>query len=410
MIAVPDSETKFDIAGTRMTRSRSVTFLSPYKLHTFYSSLLQYPPDGYYFNNCSSNDSRISLTSLLSDSSVRRVSRVADKIGLPIKLMTSLRTLFQHLPRTDFIYTPGMLSFAKRQFITDAEEALSSWMGRQYDSRILHPLIEASLASDYCKKIICWNRATVNSILDTYDATDFADKIVVIPPATPLSKERLKPRKPVFEILFLGSVNIDTPEAFYYKGGHLALEVFERLKMRHEALRLIIRSRVPPKIKKALLEERKIVLIDSLISHERLESIMWNCDLFLLPSLPTPWMSFLDAMNHALPIITTDTHANSEIVGSGICGYVCKTPRELQYVRGTYLIPNREVKRQMDRVWLNDMEETIQEMVRRIDVLIDNETVRIDMGAAGRRNIGKHGQFSVENRNEHLKRALDAIT
>jgi glycosyltransferase involved in cell wall biosynthesis len=48
----------------------------------------------------------------------------------------------------------------------------------------------------------------------------------------------------------------------------------------------------------------------------------------------------------------------------------------------------------------------VAELVDKISILIENGTMRRQMGKAGRWEI-EHGEFSIERRNEVLKRAFD---
>lgn len=379
----------------------------PYKLHSFYRSMIDEPPDGYEFYDCSVAARHTKMSEAVPVSLVRHSASLLVKAGIPIKLFASLttKTLGRGIPSIS--YMPGIVSFAGRPYITDAEEALSSWVGRQSDFRPFHAVVERALSSHDCKLIVCWNKATVKSIEYTYETGGFSHKIALATPGVPLVKARTRLEKKHVTLLFLGSVNVDTPEAFYSKGGHIVLNVFERLQRDLDNVRLVIRARMPIRFRSAVLSNRSITLIESHLTASQLERLMWESDIMVLPSLPTPWTGFLDGMNHELPIVTTDTHANAELVESGKTGFVCSIPRELNTVSHGYAIPDHRTKVMIDRVWRYETEQIVSEMVDRIETLVNLPTLRREMGNSGRMNIAPGGRFSLEQRNKRLKVVLD---
>jgi glycosyltransferase involved in cell wall biosynthesis len=168
----------------------------------------------------------------------------------------------------------------------------------------------------------------------------------------------------------------------------------------------VIRSRIPNALRPVLQKESNIRLIESRLTNEEIEDLFWECDLAVAPSLPTPWTSFLDAMNHELPVLTVDTHVNSELVTSDT-GFVCDVPSELNCVKHTYLVPDREMKNEIDQAWLHGMENTVAQMADKAELLVEDRQRRLSMSKSGRANLSDHGRFSLSRRNEALNRVLD---
>ena len=386
-----------------------VALLSPYRLHSFYSSLILFPPPGYRIVDAAAADGWSSPTRNLPVTFVRRfASPVLSKAGLPIKLMSSLGQKMSRIgDNFSLVYSAGMLYFGKKPYITDAEDALSSWMGRTYDMRFLHRFIEQQLGSSHCRSIICWNIATSKSILQTYDTSSFHHKIKVMPPAIPLSIELGKRGKETVDILFLGSGSLNTVDAFYYKGGHIVVEVYKRIKRRRANVRLVMRSKIPTEYKRRIMSEKDIRVIDAPVARDELERTMWNSDIMILPALFTPWTSILEAFDHRLPVVTTNTHANAELVEHGKSGFVCDVPDEMRNVSGTYLVPDRKSKRSIEKVWLNGMDASIEALADSTLKLVDDDGLRQKMGNYARNNIAEGGRFSIQNRNRRLAAVLD---
>lgn len=93
-------------------------------------------------------------------------------------------------------------------------------------------------------------------------------------------------------------------------------------------------------------------LIDSLGLHNRVHllgfrndviSIIKSCDIFIFPSkqegLP---VAIMEAMACGVPVICSDIRGNSDLIKSGINGYICKTNISQEYIELIYKLLNNK--------------------------------------------------------------------
>jgi glycosyltransferase involved in cell wall biosynthesis len=114
-------------------------------------------------------------------------------------------------------------------------------------------------------------------------------------------------------ILFVGS-------DFVRKGGNLLLDVFRHRLQGDAELHLVTKqapTELPPNV---------FVHADLGPHDERLVNLYGNSDLLVVPTTADlgPLWSFLEAMAMRLPIVGTDTGANTELVQHGVTGLVVK--------------------------------------------------------------------------------------
>jgi len=91
--------------------------------------------------------------------------------------------------------------------------------------------------------------------------------------------------------------------------------------------------------------------------------------------------------------VATDVAGNPEIVEDGNNGF---------------LVPGRAVT-ELDRAWDRELDrELVQALCQKLSMLIENPELRRRMGKEARRTAEE--KFSIEKRNEALKRVLDEAT
>ncbi len=113
-------------------------------------------------------------------------------------------------------------------------------------------------------------------------------------------------------------------------------------------------------------------------------------------------------MSYELPIITTDVWANPELVSDGKTGFVIKKSGKIQYYTENF-IPNWSAPESLKIIKRMTDHKVVKELVEKTCMLIEDENLRKRMGRAGRQEI-ESGKFSIEKRNEKLKRVFEEAT
>jgi glycosyltransferase involved in cell wall biosynthesis len=282
------------------------------------------------------------------------------------------------------------------------------WVHQLTDYRIKDFLrykrfIEATLASPYCRKIICWSEFNRRHIEANLDTVSFGGKLVVVPWATPPRLFTKQYHDSTVNLLFVGSAN--TPGEFNEKGGLVLLESFKVLRERYPNVRLTIRSDVPREIKRIYGQVPGIRLLDRTLSPRELESEFVSSDIFVLPG-HTYYTVFFEAMSYELPIVTTDIHANAELIENGINGLLISRSNLVQYYTRN-LLPDFDAPGYRSAIQRPDPA-MVQELTAKLSVLVENSDLRRKMGRAGRWQV-EEGKYSIRNRNEKLEDLFDGL-
>lgn len=148
--------------------------------------------------------------------------------------------------------------------------------------------------------------------------------------------------------------------------------------------------------------------MDKVVPWGELEQEFMSADIFVMPSYTGVASSILEAMSYELPVVTTNVYHQPEVVEDGRTGLLVeKSGRVPWYVNG--FIPNDPLHPSFQRAIRTVDHRLAQRLVEKVSVLIENPELRRNMGAAARWEI-EHGKFSIERRNERLKRVLDECT
>jgi glycosyltransferase involved in cell wall biosynthesis len=118
-------------------------------------------------------------------------------------------------------------------------------------------------------------------------------------------------------------------------------------------------------------------------------------------------MAILDAMSYELPVVATNVWGNYELVTPGKTGFLINPSSKVQYYDGYYM-PQWGNPQFMKDIRHPDIV-SINELVEKIKILIENEHLRRKMGATGRFEVEK-GKFSIYVRNQKLARIFDEAT
>lgn len=379
------------------------------RMHSLYKELILHPPPGYQFVALGSGWDKVSSVA----SKVNLIYSFQEKaLGeiIPVNFAKACLERFKKPPKdTDLTYAAGHLVFRKEPWVVDLEFVTQLTGYNVNHFRRLRSIIGKVLASEYCKKIICWTEACKRTVLFNLDCRGFAHKVEVVRLAVH-RKNFVKDygNREKIKLLFVGSANI--LGEFEYKGGREVLEAFLLLREKYHNLELVIRSDIPQELRSMCKGLNDVRLIDGIIPWRQLEQEFKSADIFLFPSYSTPGLAILDAMSYELPVITTDVWANPEMVENGKTGFVIKKSEKIQYYIENF-IPNWNydlTSKFMMTVKTTDLE-VVEELVEKTSILIEDEELRRTMGKAGRQEI-ETGKFSLQKRNGKLKRIFDKAT
>lgn len=379
------------------------------RMHSLYKELVMYPPPGYQFITQKTSWDKAFTAAAKVNTIYSLQQKVLGKI-MPVNLAKAYLERLKKPPKgTDLTYATGHLVFRKEPWVVDLEFITQLAGYNLGHFKRYRRLIGRVLSSEYCQKIICWTEAGKKTVLANMDCQDFEHKVVSVPLAV-RQKNFTKDygNQETIKLLFVGSANIHGE--FEYKGGKEALEAFILLTKKYSNLELTVRSDVPKQIKDKYKGLGNLRLIEGIIPWEQLEQEFKSADLFLFPSHSTPGLAILDAMSYELPVVTTDVWANPEMVTDGKTGFVIKKSERVPYYTENS-IPNWDFlkgSKFMKSIETTDPE-VVAELAEKVSLLVENRELRKSMGKAGRWEI-EHGKFSIEERNEKLKRIFDEAT
>lgn len=199
------------------------------------------------------------------------------------------------------------------------------------------------------------------------------EKLVVIPPGLKPGSTAGASKKDTGEvnILFIGTW-------FERKGGVLLLEAFKILSKKYSNLRLTVVGPVPKKFKVPFREKtrskrasEKCKVFDYVPRERLMKEYFPKADIFVLVPPVAEGFGFvvLEAMMFGIAAIVTDVYALSELVENGKTGFVIK--------KGN-----------------------LSELVGKLEILIQNETLRKKMGASAKEKFQK--SFTERIRNKQM--------
>jgi glycosyltransferase involved in cell wall biosynthesis len=375
--------------------------------HSFLTQLKNTPPEGYEFMSLPTSFDKAIGPLLQSNFVYFTLQRLMLEKLVPMHLVKAWAE--GHFKKTPpdiaLTYSIGHVIYRSEPWVIAVEWVTQLFGYQPAHLKRYHKSVEKLLASDNCKKIICWGELLKNTILHNLNCERFADKVVIVPHAVNKKDFVKKPPTDKVKLLFVGSANIAGD--FELKGGKEALAAFVKLHQKYDNLEMVVRSDMPEKIKSKYQGVPGLRIIDKILTWPDMEREFQTADIFLFPGHHTPFMSLLDAMSYELPIITTNAYANAELVTDGQTGLVINRSKNVPYYLDKYLPDGSTPKfRKAIRVMDNDV---VTELVAKTSLLIENTELRRSMGKAGRAEI-ENGIFSIRNRNENLKRIFDEAT
>jgi len=375
-----------------------------WKMPSGYREQLLDSPEGYEFiipQTLPEKTFSIASKLPLSYSVLNRLDRM-----IPIYLIKSYLERFKKIPEgTDLTYSMFHLVFRKEPWIVELETVANFTSGSERLLRKYKGLIERTLASKYCKKIMFWNDAAMKSVLLNLDCSKFEHKMERINFAVHKKDFTKSYNRERIRLLFVNSSN--NLGYFDIKGGKEVLEAFAALNRKYDNLELVIRSDVPQHIKNEYQSMGNIRFIEDALPWELLEQEYKSADILIAPGYTTPVWVILDAMSYELPIVATDVWCTPEFVEDGATGLLVEKSEVLSNYPETLAWNTRPP--QFLRAIRTVDTKVVQQLANKTSILIENEELRRRMGKAGRGEIEK-GKFSIDERNRGLKKIFDKAT
>ena len=376
-----------------------------WKLHSLYREYIDFPPQGYEF--VSSQPISAGVAGVLSKAAAsyslqRQLSRV-----LPLALIKSYLDSLRATPlEVDLTFACEHLVLRKEPWVVDVGCPTNFLAGDYQRFHRYKRIIERALGSPWCKRILCWSDFARESLLGNLDGSQFEHKIELIPLAK-RSREFVKHHdEGKVKLLFVNSANILAQ--FDAKGGKELLEAFALLTQRYDNLELTLRSDLPAALRRRYRGVRGLRIVDEVVPWGELEQEFMSADIFVMPSYTGVASSILEAMSYELPVVTTDVYHQPEVVEDGRTGLLVQKSEQVPwYINGS--IPNDPLQPSFQRAIRTVDHRLVRRLVEKLSVLIENAELRRNMGAAGRWEVD-HGKFSIERRNERLRRVLDECT
>ncbi|MEK6927743.1 MAG: glycosyltransferase family 4 protein [Nanoarchaeota archaeon] len=274
----------------------------------------------------------------------------------------------------DLIHCAHCMSLNHSPWIMDIEFVNQFWAsGNAYPNK--KKTVLKILKNNNCKKILAWTEWTKQGILEILP--EIKDKIEVVYPAIPSRNISKKENKDI-TLLFIS-------RRFYFKGGLHALEVMDRLTKKYSNIKGIIVSDTPREVISHYSQNKNISFFEVMPQKELMKKVYPLADIFIYPSYTDTFgFGLTEALSFGLPVITVDGQARKEIIQEGKTGFVIPAPKNL------------------DLYSLKNQEKTIQEIVSKASLLIENKTLRKTMSKNALNEI-KTGRFSITERNKKLK-------
>jgi glycosyltransferase involved in cell wall biosynthesis len=383
-------------------------YLEPaWKLHVGYHlrELVPYPPEGYQFvvnkDTAEGVFHRISQWGF----SYRLMSEMFRLA--PLNLIKSyLERFLKKAPEgTDLTFSLNHLIFRKEPWVIEIDAVWDPVGPNTRYVRKCKKVVERAFASEYCRKIFCACEFSRKTLLSLLDCSQFEQKVDILPRAVHSKEFTKKGNDGKVSLLFVGSANLSG--AFEMRGGKEVLEAFAILRQKHKNLELVIRSDISPRLRgryRECLVLPNLRLIDRVLPFSEFEQLYQSADIFLIPAHFADWLVILEAMSYELPIVTADVYAASEYVDDGKSGFLVRSSAGVPYFEDG--IPLLNMTSRFQRAIQKVDPKVVTELVDKVSILIENGAMRRQMGKAGRWEI-EHGKFSIEKRNEVLKRVFD---
>ena len=322
---------------------------------------------------------------------------------------TFLKIAFPIIPlyykNCDLIHSTNSLSLiSNKPWIVDAEAGhgivgLKHWKAK---SVIYRFLIRKILRQKNCKKVTLFSEMAKKYFLISF-GKEFKNKVEVLYPAQHIPQQKITKRKKI-TLLFVA-------RRFEDKGGYETLDAFKKLRETCKC-KLIIISCLPKEIIKRYSKDKDIELIEGKLSKKELLKYYPKADIFIYPSRIEANFGtvLIEAMANKLPIVTNNLYAVPEVVEEGKNGFLINPLIKLYDLEGRplwkndskYLLKYKEIYNKNRDI----REKHIQEIVKKLSILIKDPKLRKSMGEYGFKLVSE-GKFSIEERNRKLRKIYE---
>lgn len=308
-------------------------------------------------------------------------------------------------PKGQMVYAWNHLVFRNSPYILD-QEYIFALCGYSIDmTKRYRAFIHNELQREKLRAILCPTELSVRVVKKFFNDSVITRKLKLVHRA--VRSKPAFPRNPGSNVtlLFVGTLN--EPGAFEYKGGKEAVEAYRILRRIYgERVRMIVRSDVPRKLFMDYKSIEGLSIIDQVIPKETLENLFRSSDLFVFPSHITPAVVFIDAMNFALPIVTTDEHANSEFVFNGQCGVVVKKPENIPSFDD--VLDGHSSEQDWEKSIRAIQWDVVESLVQAIGDLIEKPKARRELALKAKTTVD-YGTYSIRNRNSLLLELFEEV-
>lgn len=289
----------------------------------------------------------------------------------------------------------GALVRNKRPWVVDIDHVnnLVGFRGNDALMRVKRKA-ERYLASPYCKKIMPWTQAGMNSIKSALDCAAFEDKIEVVYPAIKAPEKVKRSPSQKARLLFAS-------DNFYNKGGPEVLRAYAELKKKYD-VELVMLTNAPEDFKE---KHADVNFVRHDVPYKVLMGRYFaSADVFVMPTyMDTFGLAYLNAMACGVPVVTTNVFAMPEIVQR--CGFLIDASRYSCYDENGLFKYGSHTK------WLEIMKDRqkpdiVEGLVEAVAKLLEDSRLRKRLGNAGRKAVAT-GRFSLRRRNTQLKRIYE---
>jgi glycosyltransferase involved in cell wall biosynthesis len=364
--------------------------------HTAMKLLLENPPEGYKFVGNKRGFKQKIIFKISNYYFLRYIYRKYLKRNKPI--------IFNFLPKpklldnVDLILSNLLINDINNDwilYILDHPCAICGYNAELFSKNKYK--IEKILEEENCKAIICANNSSIDFFKLNFNK-NVIKKLNLIYPSIKLEKTD---KKRNFNLLFMGSIN--NPNDFYVKGGIEAIETFKILSKKHKNLRLIIRCKIPHKIKKDLQYTKNIDVLDKEISFNELINLYKESLILISPAAHYMLMSTLESMACGLPVVALDNFASKDHIINNITGFLINPDKNEFYKSKDYPLNfrSRDFLEKLGKI----NKRVIRDLVDKINLLIEDKKLWREMSKNSMIEINK--KFNLEKNRLRLKNIFD---
>lgn len=228
-------------------------------------------------------------------------------------------TLPIHIHGVDLIHsTNNMLLETNQDWVVDCEY-VGAFLGFRYDHLDQkRNQLNRIISNSHCKGILFWSQAAKHSFELFIQNPSLSKKCFIVYP-TVVPPKNVLIRKSLKRLLFVGS-------PFYEKGGKEALAAFRIAHQKHPKLSMTVVSNTPDTIRQQYAG-LPVQFLPPQQNREQMNALYHHHDAFILPTFKDSYgIVFLEALSHALPVITTDMFACPELITPNQSGLIVPAP------------------------------------------------------------------------------------